>query len=234
MPLISSTNIACGFHASTPSIMHKTVKLAKRYNVAVGAHPSYPDLAGFGRRDMDISPEQLKADLIYQIGALMAFCLAESVPLRHVKVHGALYNRATRDIGTAATIADAVHSVSKELQLLCPSGSAMAMAAEKRGIQVIAEAFADRAYTADGALLSRTCEGAVLRDPVMVAGRALRMYREQKVEAIDGTLIHLPFRSICVHGDTLGGTAIIRQMRITMERAGISINAVSAEAGVLL
>jgi UPF0271 protein len=233
MPLISSANIACGFHASTPSIMHKTVRLAKRYGVAVGAHPSYPDLAGFGRRNMDIPPEQLKADLIYQIGALMAFCRVESVPLRHVKVHGALYNRATRDMDTAVTIADAVLSVSEKLYLFCPAGSAMAIAAGKRGIKVIGEAFADRAYTADGALLSRSREGAVLRDPVLIAERSLRMYREQKVEAIDGTLIHLPFESICVHGDTPGGAAIIREIRMTMEKAGISIFAVGAESGVL-
>ncbi len=224
MPLISSANIACGFHASSPSIMRKTVSLAKRYGVAVGAHPSYPDLAGFGRRYMEIAPEQLKADLIYQVGALMAFCLAESVPLVHVKVHGALYNRAASDMGVAATIADAVYSVSKELMLLCPAGSAMAMAAEIRGLTVVAEAFADRVYTADGAIVSRSSKGAVLLDPSHAAERALFMTREQKVETVDGTVIDLPFRSLCVHGDTPGAVEMISAIRKALEREGIGIS----------
>ncbi len=224
MPLISSANIACGFHASSPSIMRKTVTLAKRYGVAVGAHPSYPDLAGFGRRYMEIAPEQLKADLIYQIGALMGFCLAESVPLAHVKVHGALYNRAANDMGAAAAIADAVCSISEELMLLCPAGSAMAIAAEMRGLKVVAEAFADRAYTDDGAVVSRSSKGAVLLDPAHVAERALFMIREQKVETVDGTLIDLPFSSLCVHGDTPGASEMIAAVRKTLEREGIGIS----------
>lgn len=224
MPLISSANIACGFHASSPSIMRKTVLLAKRYGVAVGAHPSYPDLEGFGRRYMEIAPEQLKADLIYQIGAIMGFCMAESVPLAHVKVHGALYNRAVGDVGTAEAIADAISSVSKKLMMLCPAGSAMAAAAEIRGLEVVREAFADRAYTADGTIVSRSEKGAVLLDPSHVAGRALFMIREQKVETVDGALIDLPFRSICVHGDTPGAVEMIVAIRKTLEREGIQIS----------
>ncbi len=227
MPLISSANIACGFHASDPSTMRKTVSLAKRCGVAVGAHPSYPDLAGFGRRAMDIAQEQLKADLIYQIGALLAFCHAESVPLRHVKVHGALYNKAVKDTDTASVIVDAVQSVSRELHLLCPAGSAMAVAAEKNGMRFVTEAFADRAYTARGTLLPRSCEGAVLLDPARVAKRALRMFREQRVETVDGTVIPLRFQSICVHGDTPGGAEMIREIRKAMEREGIRIAAVT-------
>jgi UPF0271 protein len=225
MPLVSSANIACGFHASTPSLMHETVKLAAKHGVAVGAHPSYPDLAGFGRRDMDVGRDELRDDLIYQIGALMAFCLAEGVPLRHVKVHGALYNRAAKDMVVARAVADAVKSVSGDLRLLCPFGSAMAEAAEQLGLAVTAEAFADRAYAADGSLLSRTLEGAVLHDPVLVARRALRMSREQQVEAADGTVIPLHFKSICVHGDTPGSAGMIREIRKVFEREGIRIAA---------
>jgi UPF0271 protein len=224
MPLISSASIACGFHASTPSIMLRTVALAKRFGVAVGAHPSYPDLAGFGRRAMNIAQSDLKADLMYQIGALMAFCLAEAVPLRHVKAHGALYNRAMTDMVTADTIADAVHSVSQDLYLLCPAGSAMAKAAEKLGLKVIAEAFADRAYTSDGALFPRSREGAVLRDPLQVAERVLSMVRERKVKTVDGSIIDLPLQSICVHGDTPGAVEMIRAIRSVLESEGIVIS----------
>lgn len=227
MPLITSANIACGFHASNPLLMQKTVRLAKKYNVAVGAHPSYPDLVGFGRREMNIRPEQLKADILYQIGALTAFCRAESVPLTHVKVHGALYNRGVCDLDTACAIADAVASFSSDLYLICPAASAMAEAAGDRPVKVITEGFADRAYDADGNLAARSRDGAVLTDPARIAERAVRMAREQVVKCVDGTDRSLPCRSICVHSDTPGVTTILKDIRTALQREGISVCAVS-------
>jgi UPF0271 protein len=225
MPLISSANIACGFHASDPATMLKTVRMAKKYQVAVGAHPGYPDLAGFGRRAMDIAPEELKAQIIYQIGALLAFCRAEDVPLRHVKLHGALYNRAAVDMDVACAVAEAVRSVSTELYLVCLARSAMVTAAEKCGVRYVREAFADRAYVADGTLLPRSHDGSVIKDPLRVAERVVRMVREQRVEASDGTIVPLSFQTICVHGDTPGALETIRKIRKSLERENIRITA---------
>jgi UPF0271 protein len=223
MPLISSANIACGFHASNPLLMEQTVSLAKRYGVAIGAHPSYPDPHAFGRRDMDIHPEELRADLIYQIGALAALCRSAGVPLRHVKVHGALYNRAATDGETAWTVATAIRDIAPESFMVCLAGSRMSAAARELGMRFVEEAYADRAYAADGTLVSRTREGAILHDPQHVAERLVRMIREQCVAAVDGSIVPLLFQTVCVHGDTPGGVAMIREIRRRLTEEGIRI-----------
>lgn len=226
MPLISSANIACGFHASNPMLMEKTVRLAVRHGVAVGAHPSYPDHHLFGRRDMTIHSEELRADLIYQIGALSAICRAEGVPLRHVKVHGALYNRAAVDPETARVVAAAIRDIVPEAFMICLAGSQMTAAARELGVCFLEEAFADRAYAPDGTLVSRSCEGAVLHDPCLVAERLVRMVRERCVAALDGTIVPLRFQTVCVHGDTPGGVAIIKEIRKRLADEGIRIASV--------
>lgn len=221
MPLITSANIACGFHASNPLLMARTVLLAKVHGVSVGAHPSYPDLAGFGRRAMEVRPEELWADLVYQIGALSAFCRAEGIRLAHVKAHGALYNRAAVHRETARVIADAVAASAPEAFMVCLAGSEMAAAAGEKGLRFVEEAFADRAYAPDGTLVPRSREGAVLDDPGLVADRLVRMIRDQRVEAVDGSPVPLRFGTVCVHGDTPGGVAMIRQIRRRLEEEGI-------------
>ncbi|MDD2319713.1 MAG: LamB/YcsF family protein [Geobacteraceae bacterium] len=223
MPLISSANIACGFHASNPLLMEKTVVLAKRYGVAVGAHPSYPDHHSFGRRDMDIHAEELRADLIYQVGALAALCRSAEVPLRHVKVHGALYNRAAVDGETARTVAAAIRDIAPEAIMVCLAGSQMSAAARELGMRFVEEAYADRAYAADGTLVPRTREGAVLLDSRQVAERLVRMIREKCVAAVDGSLVPLVFQTVCVHGDTPGGVAMIREIRHRLAEEGILV-----------
>lgn len=226
MPLISSANIACGFHASNPMLMEKTVRLAVRHGVAVGAHPSYPDHHSFGRRDMTIHPEELRADLIYQIGALSAICRAEGVPLSHVKVHGALYNRAAVDPETARVVAAAIRDIVPEAFMICLAGSQMTAAARELGVRFLEEAFADRAYAPDGTLVPRSSEGAVLHDPRLVAERLVRMVRERCVAALDGTIVPLRFQTVCVHGDTPGGVAIIKEIRKRLADEGIRIASV--------
>jgi len=227
MPLITSANIACGFHASNPLLMARSVLLAKGHGVAVGAHPSYPDLVGFGRRAMEVRPEELWADLVYQIGALAAFCRAEGARLGHVKVHGAMYNRAAVHRDTARVIADAIRSAAPDAVMVCLAGSEMTAAAKERGLPFVEEVFADRAYAPDGTLVPRSREGAVLLDPDLVAARLVRMIREQRVEAVDGSLVPLRFGTVCVHGDTPGGVAMIREIRRRLEGEGIALSSFS-------
>jgi UPF0271 protein len=227
MPLVSSVNVACGFHASDPSTMHRTVMLAKEWNVAVGAHPSFPDRVGFGRREMSASPAEIRDDVIYQSGALLAFCKAEGVPLRHVKPHGALYNLAARDIEVATAIATAVRSVDPSLYLVGMCGSAMAAAARDAGLKFAAEAFADRRYWKDGRLVSRREHGAVLDDPGIVAERVVRMVREGEVIAVDGTGISIDPKTVCVHGDTPGAVELLRAIRRRLEKEKIVVKSFS-------
>ena len=207
MPYITSANIACGFHASDPAGMRKTVELAVRHGVAIGAHPGYPDRAGFGRRTMELTAEEIAADVTYQAGALWAFCRSAGVRLHHVKPHGALYNKAAETPVVAAAIAHAVKKVDAGLILVCLSNSAMVTAAQQADLPYVEEAFADRAYTSDGKLVSRSQPGSVLYDPEEIAQRAVRMILQKSVLAIDGKEISSNFQTICVHGDTpwLGG-----------------------------
>jgi 5-oxoprolinase (ATP-hydrolysing) subunit A len=225
MPYITSANIACGFHASDPVTMWKTVKLAARHGVAVGAHPSYPDLVGFGRRAMNATPEEISADVTYQIGALSAFCKREGVRLRHVKAHGALYNEAADSQSVAIAIALAIKMVDAELTMVCLSNSAMVTAAQEAGIPYVEEAFADRAYTHEGTLVPRSLEGAVLHDPDIIAQRVLTMVREKKVVAVDGAEIPLKAQTICVHGDTAGSFEMIKAIRCKLEEGKVALKA---------
>lgn len=225
MPLITSANIACGFHASNPARMWKTVKLAVRHGVSVGAHPSYPDLVGFGRRAMNFSAEEISADVTYQIGALWAFCQREGVSLHHVKAHGALYNKAAEDRLAARAIAEAIKKVDAKLIMVCLSNSAMVAAAQEAGVPYVEEVFADRAYTSQGTLVPRSQEGAVLHDPGEVAQRVLNMVTTRTVVAIDGSKIPLTAQTICVHGDTAGSLEMLRAIRCKLEEAGIALKA---------
>ncbi|MDT8900992.1 LamB/YcsF family protein [Anaeroselena agilis] len=225
MPHVTSINVACGFHASDPVNMMKTVKLAKKYGVAVGAHPSFPDLVGFGRRVMAASLEEIKADVTYQIGALWAFCLAEGVKMQHVKVHGALYNVAEKDLSVATAIAEAIKAVDPDLYMLCLANSSMVTGAKNAGVKYVEEAFADRAYTAQGNLVSRKQEGAVIHDVDAVAERVLSMVKTGSVTAIDGAKVPINAQTICVHGDTPGAVAMIKRIREKLDHAGVTVKA---------
>ena len=201
LPYVTSANIACGFHAGDPSVMQKSVLLCKKYGVQVGAHPGLPDLQGFGRRRMAISPAEAEADVMYQIGALKAFCDAAGVPLHHVKPHGALYNMAARDPVLAAAICRAVQAAAPGAVLLALSGSEMVKAANAIGLPVASEVFADRGYQADGSLVPRGAPGAMIEDEDTAIARVLQMAAQGTVQADDGSTVTLQADSVCVHGD---------------------------------
>lgn len=223
LTLVSSANVACGFHAGDPVVMRETVSRAAARRVAVGAHPSYPDLVGFGRRELGASPEEVEADVVYQIGALSAFCVGHGTRLRYVKPHGALYNRAAKDRTIAQAIVRGIRSVDPDLMLLGLDGTVMLTEAEAAGINVAREAFVDRAYLADGHLVPRGQPGAVLDDVATIVERALRMVTERFVIAIDGTRRIVRPDSLCVHGDGPHAVAIVRALRERLESVGIEI-----------
>lgn len=225
MPNVSSINVACGFHASDPANMLKTVRLAKKYNVAVGAHPGFPDLVGFGRRVMAASVDEIKADVMYQIGALLAFCRAEGVNLQHVKAHGALYNMAVKDINIAVAIADAIKAIDPGLYMVCLGNSCMVDGAKKAGVRYVEECFADRAYTDQGTLVPRKQAGSVIHDPVEVAERVLSMVKHKAVKSIDGNMIPISAQTICVHGDTPGAIEMINAIKEKLAKENIEIKA---------
>ena len=223
MPFVTSINLACGFHASDPRNMLRSVQLAKKHAVAVGAHPSFPDLVGFGRRNMAATPEEIKADTIYQIGALWAFCRAEGMRLQHVKPHGALYNMAAADIRIATAIAEAIRAVDPELFMLCLGKSQMVEAAKKVGVRYVEEAFADRAYTNEGTLVPRSKPGAVIHDLGLVAERVLSIVNHQRVKSIDSVEIPIVAQTICVHGDTPGAVEMTKLIRKRLEESSIVV-----------
>ena len=223
LPLVTSANVACGVHAGGPATMRRTVQLARQHGVGVGAHPSFPDRAGFGRRFLAASPEEVRDDVTYQTGALWAFCRAEGVPLTHVKAHGALYNAAAEDPALARAICEAARAVDPSLPVMCLARSRMAEVARSMGVPCVEEAFADRAYTSAGTLVSRRQPGAVLHDADAVAERVVRMVRERAVVAIDGTVVPLDAQSICVHGDTPGAERLVAAIRARLERDGIAV-----------
>jgi UPF0271 protein len=212
IPLVSSVNVAAGLHAGDPVVLGRTVALAAAHGVAVGAHPGYPDLAGFGRREMALSPAEIEASVLYQVGAVAAFTRAAGIELRHVKAHGALYNRAARDEGAARAIARAVRRFDASLVLVGLAGSAMIAAGREAGLAVAEEAFADRAYEADGTLRSRDLPGAVLDDPAAAAAQAL---------AIVNGIVRAD--TICIHGDRPGAAARARAVRAALLAAGTEI-----------
>lgn len=201
IPFISSANVACGFHASDPLVMQKTVMLAKKYEVHIGAHPGYPDLVGFGRRNLEVSPKEVKAYVQYQIGALSAFCKAAETKLYHVKPHGAMYNMAAKDEKLAYAICEAIFEVDSSLILFGLSGSKMIDAAKETGLQSVSEVFADRAYEEDGSLVSRMKHGAMITEEEEAITRVIRMIKEGVVTAITGKEVPINAQSICVHGD---------------------------------
>lgn len=228
MGLITSANIACGFHAGDPLVMQRTVRLAKAHGVAVGAHPGFRDLAGFGRRPLQCSPDELYADILYQIGALAAFCRAERVDLRHVKPHGALYNMANADPHLAQAVARAVADFDRELALFALPGSALAAAGAAAGLRVVCEVFADRAYNPDGSLVARSRPGAVLTDPQAAAEQARQMVLSGQVRALSGELVPVQADTICVHGDNPQAVPFIQQIRSVLEAAGVHLAAPTA------
>jgi UPF0271 protein len=223
MAHITSANIACGYHAGDPIVMERTISFAKKHQASVGAHPGFPDLVGFGRRSMELSPREVRNDLIYQVGALSAFAQIEGLSLQHVKPHGQLYNLAAKDEDMARAICEAILALDKNLILVALSGSGMAEIASNSGLKVAREAFADRAYHRDGSLVSRKKEGSVIHDPQRVAERVVRMVKEGKVQSIEGDLIDLEVDSICVHGDTPGAVQLAETVRKHLEKAGISV-----------
>ena len=224
-PLISSANVACGFHGGDPRVMERTVAAARDHGVAVGAHPGFPDLVGFGRREIDVDPGVLTADVLYQLGALEAFARAAGSRVRYVKPHGALYNRIARDPVQAAAVVEAIRRYDPALPLLTLPGSAAMAAAAEAGIRAVGEGFADRAYTGEGRLVSRREPGAVLHDPERVAARAVAMATEGRVETADGAEVAVEVRSLCVHGDTPGAVELARAVRAALEEAGVTLEA---------
>jgi 5-oxoprolinase (ATP-hydrolysing) subunit A len=228
IPLVTSVNVACGAHAGDPLTIERTVGLAARHGVSVGAHPGYPDLVGFGRRDLDMAPAELEASIVYQLGAVSAFAADAGVPLRHVKPHGALYNAAARDEALAAVVARAVARVSSSLVLVGLAGSALVAAGAAAGLRTAEEAFADRAYESDGTLRSRRLVGAVHADPAVVAAQAVSIVRDGRVTAVDGTVVPVRADTICVHGDSPGAAAFARAIREAMAAAGIAVTALEA------
>ena len=220
---ISSANVACGYHAGDPLVMDATVLAAKEAGVAVGAHPGYPDLIGFGRRNIACSPKDAKAYVKYQLGALMAFCKAHGVKMQHCKPHGALYNQAAKDPALAAAIAEAVYEVDPELILLGLANSHLITEAEKVGLKTASEVFADRAYQADGSLVPRSKPGAVIHDKDEASARTIRMVKEGKVTAITGEEVPLKADSICVHGDNPSAVEFVKNIRAKLTEEGVTI-----------
>ena len=210
---VTSANIACGFHASDPLTMQKAVRQAKEAGVKIGAHPGYPDLVGFGRRELKVSPAELKAMVIYQVGALQAVCKAEGTKLHHVKPHGAMYNMAAKDEKLADAIAEAVAAVDGSLVLVGLSGSCMKAAAEKHGLAFAAEVFADRAYEDDGSLVSRTKPGAMIEDEDLAIRRMLHLLETGTIESSNGKEIRLEADTICVHGDSPKAVLFAKKLR---------------------
>ena len=220
---ITSANIACGYHAGDPAVMRHTVRLARDAGVAIGAHPGFPDLVGFGRRELRATPREIEDLVLYQIGAIAGIARAEGTAIAHVKAHGALYNMAARDRSLADAIARAVRSFDASLVLFGLPGSELLRAGEDAGLQVASEGFADRAYSADGSLAPRGAAGAVIHDPDEVVRRALAMVQQRRVVATDGSVLTFAVDTLCVHGDTPGAAALAARLRAGLERDGVTV-----------
>ena len=221
--IVTSANVACGFHAGDAAGILATLRAARERGVSVGAHVAYPDLAGFGRRNMDVASSDLVADVIYQIGALQGLATAAGTRVAYVKPHGALYNTIAHDERQARDVITAIRAIDPSLALVVLAGSPLERWAADAGLRVVAEAFADRAYQPDGALVSRREPGAVLHDADVVAARMLRLATEGVVTAIDGSTVHLRADSICVHGDSPGAVEMARRVRAALEGAGVEV-----------
>ena len=223
--IVSSANVACGFHAGDPAGILRTLQSAAQQGVAVGAHVGYPDLVGFGRRNLAMASADLQAAVIYQIGALQGLARAAGVQVSYVKPHGALYNTIAQDPRQAQDVITAMQTAAPELALVVLAGSPLVTWAKEAGLRVVAEAFADRAYTAQGTLVPRNQPGAVLHDEALVAQRMVRLVREGVVQAIDGSITPVQADSICVHGDSPGAVAMAKAVRLALEREGIAVRA---------
>ena len=223
LDIVSSANVACGFHAGDAAGILSTLKAAKARNVVVGAHVAYRDLAGFGRRNMDVVSSDLVADVIYQIGALQGLARAAGTTVKYVKPHGALYNTIAQDKRQAMDVITAMKAIDPSLVLMALAGAPLIGWARDAGLTVVAEAFADRGYTPQGALVSRREAGAVLHDEQLIAQRMLTLVREGVIEAVDGSMVRVEADSICVHGDSPGAVAIARNIRQRFEQEGVQI-----------
>ena len=230
LAIVSSANIACGFHAGDPAGIYRTVKAAAEKGVVVGAHVSYPDRVGFGRRDLDATSEELIADVIYQIGALKGVAAAAGTTVRYVKPHGALYNRIANDAKQGQAVIDGIKAIDPSLILMGLANAPILDLARRSGLAVVAEAFADRAYTPKGELVSRREAGSVLHDEKKIADRMVQLAREGTLEAIDGSTIRVEAQSICVHGDSPGAVAIAQEIRRRFEAEGIVIRSFADKA----
>jgi UPF0271 protein len=228
LPSLTSASIAAGFHAGDPRVLRRTIRLAHRHGVSVGAHPGFPDLAGFGRREMRLSPDETEDLVLYQIAAVAGVAKSEGVRLQHVKPHGALYNMAAADAGLAGAIARAVRAFDASLILFGLPGSALLEAGRAAGLRVAAEAFADRAYQRDGTLAPRSIPGSVINDPSVVVSRAIRIVSQGVVTAIDGTDVQVAADTLCIHGDTPGAGLLAATLRSGLEAAGIHVMAIAS------
>jgi 5-oxoprolinase (ATP-hydrolysing) subunit A len=230
-PMLSSANIACGFHGGDPRTLERTVAACKAHGVAVGAHPGFPDLVGFGRRPIQSSPDEVRTDTLYQLGALDGFCHAAGVRMQHVKPHGALTNMAQHDAAMAEAIVLAVQAFRSDLLLFAMPGSELLKAAERYGVRIAREAFADRAYNRDGSLVSRRLPGSMITDPALAADRMVRLVTEGRLTAIDDIEMELQPDTICTHSDTEGAVEIVTAVRSALKAAGVEIAAPGARIG---
>src|SRR5436853_527439 len=228
MKSITSANVAAGFHAGDPSVLRDTIRLAKQHGVAVGAHPGFPDLVGFGRRELNVTAKEAEDFVLYQVAAVAGVAAAEGVAIQHVKPHGALFNMAVRDRPLADAIARGVAAFDRSLILFGLPGSEILAAGRAAGLRVAAEVFADRAYEPDGSLASRRKPGSVIHDADAVVTRAVRMARDRTVVATDGSIVALEADTICVHGDTPGSDVLAAKIRAGFEAAGITVKALGA------
>ena len=225
MKAITSANVAAGFHAGDPSVLRETIRMAKANGVAVGAHPGFPDLVGFGRRELNVTPAEAEDFVLYQVAAVAGVAAAEGVKIQHVKPHGALFNMAVRNPELSKAIARGVAAYDRSLILFGLPGSEILRAGRDAGLRVAAEVFADRAYEPDGSLASRRKPGSVIHDATAVVERAVRMVKDGTVVAIDGTVVTLEADTICVHGDTPGSDELAAQIRAGLRAAGITVKA---------
>ncbi|MDQ1013344.1 UPF0271 protein [Streptomyces sp. V4I23] len=225
LSVVTSANVACGFHAGDPSIMRRVCDMAAERGVKIGAQVSYRDLAGFGRRAMDVPGDELADEITYQIGSLQVFARAAGAAVAYVKPHGALYNRVVIDEEQASAVAAGIRLADPALPVLCLPDSAMHVQAQKAGLQVVDEAFVDRAYTATGRLVPRSTPGAVITDPQQVADRAVAIAGEGRVTALDGESVAIRARSLCLHGDIPGAVHLAKQTRAALQEAGVRVEA---------
>jgi len=228
MQAITSANVAAGFHAGDPSVLRDTIRLAKANGVAVGVHPGFPDLVGFGRRELNVTAREAEDLVLYQVAAVAGVAAAEGVKVQHVKPHGALFNMAVKNAELSAAIAKAVAAFDRGLILFGLPGSEILAAGRAAGLRVAAEVFADRAYEADGSLASRRKPGSVIHDAGAVVVRAVRMVKDRTVVATDGSVVALDAETICVHGDTPGSDALAAKIRAGLEAAGVTVKAIGA------